>query len=104
MNITCMILHHDSILTTTRSFILRSFFQGEEFEIEVINPSTTAVFLRNADKDKVRQAVMLLESEGLTTVYHFSDSKDSAYRGALQHLPAEKRSLETGKREIHNEE
>lgn len=89
----CMVLHHSSITSYTKSFLLRSIFQKENIEIEVLDKATTAIFIERADKEKVWQATVDLESIGIQTVYAFHDEKDKVLEDALG-LLAQSRSGE----------
>lgn len=86
MSLCCMILHHPSITRLTKSFILRTLFQAEDIEIEVMDASTTVIYLWNVRKERIWQATAYLESVNLTTVYSFADSKEEALKEALEHL------------------
>ncbi|GEM_PF-4606206 len=86
MSLGCMILHHPSISRLTKSFILRIIFQAEDIEIEVMDASTTVIYLWNVRKERIWQATAYLESVHLTTVYSFAETKEDALKGALKHL------------------
>lgn len=86
MQLACMILYHPSINQITKSFILRTIFQHESIEIEVLDAATNVIYIQEVSKKKLWQATIDLLSADLTIVYSFAETKEMALHHALRHL------------------
>ena len=81
-----MILYHPTVTCLTKSRILRSIFNGEEFEIEVLSPRTMLIYLWNVNKIEIWQTAALLESADIQLGYGFGDYKAGARTNAEEML------------------
>jgi hypothetical protein len=81
-----MVLDHPSVTAQTKSLVLRSIFQTEEIEIELLDTSKTVIYVKDARKEQVWQATVDLDSEGIRAVYAFGNSKEEVLQQCLHYL------------------
>ncbi|MCG5104986.1 hypothetical protein [Oceanobacillus alkalisoli] len=84
MSLGCMVLYHPFISSYTKSFLLRSMFNKQRIEIEVMDKTTTIIYFEEVEKRLIWQATMDLESSGIQTVYAFEHTKEKALEKALK--------------------
>ncbi|GGN53915.1 MULTISPECIES: hypothetical protein [Oceanobacillus] len=93
MSLGCMVLYHPLISSYTKSLLLRSVFNNQRIEIEVLDKKTTIIYLEGVEKCQVWQATMDFESSGIQTVYAFEHTKERALEEALKQFKTDKENL-----------
>jgi len=88
--VSCLILFHSTITSSTKSKILRFMFHEDDYEINVIENNTVIIYLWNVNKIKIWQAALHFESTNMFAGYGFGKTKGKALNNASNIL--EKRS------------